>query len=82
MIIIGAINATGAEWYDDGEIARFSVPTIVPMNGFLGVLGGKLKFQGWYEQGKLVTEQANDTISMTEPHTITANGKETSQCRS
>lgn len=72
LMIIGGINASGTEWYDDGAVAGFAVPPTAPMNGLLGVLGGKLHFQGWYEEGKLVTKLSNDTISMGEPHTLTA----------
>jgi hypothetical protein len=72
LVINGGINASESRWYDYGAVARFVVPTIAPMNGLLGALGGKLHFQGWYEDGNLVTKLANDTISMSEPHTLTA----------
>jgi hypothetical protein len=66
------LTSTGAGWYDENTTAAFSVAPVEPMSGHLGVLGGKLKFQGWYENGKLLTDQTSGTIIMNQPHTITA----------
>jgi len=71
LVIIGGVNASRTEWYDNGAIARIVVPPTAPMNGLLGLLGGKLHFQGWYEDGILVSELPNDTITMKRPHTLT-----------
>lgn len=65
-------TSTGAGWYNEGETATFSVAPAEPMVGLLGNLGGKVKFQGWYENGQLLTSSTTGTISMNRPHTITA----------
>jgi hypothetical protein len=65
-------TSTGAGWYNEGEPATFSVAATETMAGFLGNLGGKLKFQGWYENGQLLTGSTTGTVSMNQPHTITA----------
>ncbi len=66
------LTSMGAGWYDEGTTATFSVPSVEPMSEPLGFLGGKLKFQGWYENGKLLTDQTTGTITMNKPHTIAA----------
>ena len=66
-------SATGQGWYDSGSIAKFSVGDSQPMSGPLGLLGGKFRFQGWYEGSKLQTNSSADMIVMDKPHTLTAN---------
>jgi len=65
-----AMSATGAGWYDEGSEAMFSVSETESMSGILGLLGGYLKFQGWYEEGNLVSEDTDGKITMNEPHTL------------
>ncbi len=65
-------SSEGAGWYDASAVATFSVQAVEPMSGPLGLLGGKLKFQAWYENGTLLTDQTTGTITMNTPHTITA----------
>jgi hypothetical protein len=65
-------SSTGAGWYDEGTTATFSVPRTESMGGLLGILGGKLNFQGWYENGQLLTRSTTGTISMNQSHMITA----------
>jgi hypothetical protein len=65
-------TSTGAGWYNEGETATFSVAQTEPIPGLLGSLGGKMKFQGWYENGQLLTSSTTGTISMNQPHTLTA----------
>ena len=65
-------SATGQGWYDAGTIATFSVSDAETMSGILGLLGGKLRFQGWYEGNKLLTNSSTDMIVMDKPHTLTA----------
>ncbi len=62
----------GAGWYDQSETATFSVAALEPMAGILGMLGGKLRFQGWYENGGLITSETTGTIPMNQPHMIAA----------
>jgi hypothetical protein len=65
-------DSTGGGWYDEDTTATFSVAQIEPMGGLLGFLGGKLVFQSWSENGELLTHSTTGTISMNQPHTITA----------
>jgi hypothetical protein len=65
-------TSTGAGWYNEGETATFSVAPTEPVAGLLGNFGGKMKFQGWYENGQQLTSSTTGTISMNRPHTITA----------
>jgi len=65
--------ASGADWYDSNSNATFSVtPSYVPMNGLMGMLGARIAFQGWYENGNLITSSSTGTISMNQAHTLTA----------
>jgi len=65
-------TSTGAGWYNEGKTATFSVAPAEPIAGLLGNLGGKVRFQGWYENGQLLTSSTSGTVSMNRPHTITA----------
>lgn len=66
-------NVTGAGWYMEGSNAAFSVSsTTMLMNGITGMLGGKWKFQGWYENGELLTAATNGSIIMRQPHSLIA----------
>jgi hypothetical protein len=38
----------------------------------MGLLGGKWKFQGWYENGELLTRSINGSIIMRQPHYLIA----------
>jgi hypothetical protein len=72
LTIAGQPNlATGEGWYDPGSTVTISVPESEPMSGILGLLGGKLRFQAWYEGSKLLTNSSIDIISMEKPHTLT-----------
>lgn len=72
LTIVGAgENATGAGWYDADTVATFSVNQYEPVTGLLGAMGARLTFQGWYENGQLITNSPNGTISMDKPHTLT-----------
>lgn len=71
-IVEAGENATGAGWYDADTVATFSVNQYEPMTGPLGEIGAKSSFQGWYENGQLITNSPNGTISMDKPHTLTA----------
>jgi hypothetical protein len=65
-------TARGGGWYNEGQEAGFSVGSIEPMVGILGALGGKLDFQGWYENGQLLTTLTSGSLLMNQPHAITA----------
>lgn len=68
-----AVSATGQGWYDAGSIATFSVAETEPMGSILGLLGGKLRFQGWYEGNQLLADSSTSMIIMDKPHTLTVN---------
>ena len=65
-------NSTENGWYDADASATFSASAYQPMSGLLGALGGRISFEGWYENGQLLTNSPAGTISMDEPHTLTA----------
>jgi hypothetical protein len=71
-LIAQAPSATEQDWYDAGTIATFSVEDTEPMSGILGSLGGKLRFQAWYENNAFFTNATTDSIIMDGPHTLTA----------
>ena len=64
-------NSTGG-WYDANTTATFSANQYQPMSGPLATLGARLSFEGWYENGQLLTNSPTGTISMDKPHTLTA----------
>ncbi|MGA2462472.1 MAG: hypothetical protein ABSF82_13730 [Candidatus Bathyarchaeia archaeon] len=65
------VNATGTGWYDQGTTASFSVPSVEePMSGFLGILRGVWKFQGWYENGTLLTITKDGSVTMNTAHAL------------
>jgi hypothetical protein len=72
LTVAGQASATGQGWYDAGTIAKFSVADSQPMSGPLGLLGGKLRFQGWFEGNKLQTNSSAGMIVMDRAHSLTA----------
>ena len=64
-------TATGAGWYDANTTATFSANPYETMTGPFGAIGIRLKFQGWYENRKLLAELSG-TILMDKPYTLTA----------
>ncbi|HUK51461.1 MAG TPA: hypothetical protein VLV18_10520 [Terriglobales bacterium] len=65
-------NVTGPGWYDLGTNASFSIYPYQVAPGPLGGIGVKQAFQGFYENGQLVTSQASGTIVMNGPRTLNA----------
>lgn len=63
-------SATGAGWYDQGSVAQFSIPSSESAPGMLGILGGTQTFQGWYENGTLVSSSNTSSMTMNAPHTL------------
>jgi len=71
LTIIGTgQNAIGAGWYDADTVATFSASQYEPITGLLGAMGARMTFQGWYENGQLITNSPNGTISMNKPHLL------------
>jgi hypothetical protein len=65
-------NATGSGWYNATTNATFSATQYQTLTGLLGAIGGRLSFQGWYENGQLLTNSPTGTVAMDKPHTLTA----------
>jgi hypothetical protein len=65
-------SPSGFGWFDEGSSAKLSLPATVSMAGPLGLLGGKWVFQGWYENGKMLTTSNNASIMMDKAHVVTA----------
>jgi len=65
-------NASGNGWYDANTNATFSTNGYQPIPGPLATIGARLSFQGWYENGQLLTNSPTGMISMNQPHTLTA----------
>ena len=61
----------GAGWYNAGSNAPISIQENAPMNGFLGLLGGRYAFDSWVGTvGVMGTPTAN--VYMGQPQTYTA----------
>ena len=70
---VAGASVAGAGWYDGGSLASFSVTeTQLSTGGVLDLLGAKVVFQGWFEDGKLITANSSGSIEMNTPHTILA----------
>jgi len=65
-------TASGQGWYDANSTAAFSVNDVEPMNGLLGLLDGKLIFQGWFENQSTLTTSSSGIIVMNQAHALTA----------
>jgi len=65
-------NGTRTGWYDKDSVAQLPRVTNQVMNGPLGVLGCNWRFQGWYENGKLLAGPNDAVASMDRPYTLTA----------
>ena len=66
-------TVTGDGWYDAGSTATFQIAPRTPvMSGPFQMIGGKWRFQGWYENGKLISVAPAASIIMNKPSTIVA----------
>ena len=69
--VISPVSVQGEGWYDAGSNVALSIQSsIVPMNGFLGILGAKWVFQGWTEDGHGMSGSRVDQITMNSPHVV------------
>jgi uncharacterized repeat protein (TIGR02543 family) len=61
-------------WRDKDSTTFFSLTTGTerPMEGPLGVLGGKWVFTGWYEDGSVATTSSTVSVHVDGPHTLAA----------
>lgn len=71
LTLISPVNATGAGWYYEGSVVQISVPPQFSP-GLTGILGAKMVFEGWFENGQLKITSNNATLQMNSPHTLTA----------
>ena len=70
---VAGASVAGAGWYDDGSLASFSVTgTQLSTGGILDLLGSKVTFQGWFENGQPITTDSSGSIEMNRPHMISA----------
>ncbi|MEM3448090.1 MAG: hypothetical protein QXP38_04305 [Nitrososphaerota archaeon] len=66
---IGEVKGSG--WYDSGSTANIMLSeTSAPMQGWLGILGGRIAFNRW--SGDLTGEKSSATIRMDSPKTVQA----------
>jgi len=67
-------NPQGSGWYDVGTTATISVTSPWPVEGFLGVLGGKYMFDHW--SGGATGTAPSVSLTMDGPKTVTAEWRE------
>jgi len=60
----------GSGWYDEGSMAQFSVRSPLPLEGFMGMLGGKYVLDHW--SGNSTSTTPTTSFAMNEPKTVTA----------
>jgi hypothetical protein len=67
-------HPNGWGWYDDGTKAAFNLASTTSLfdDTWLGMLGAKWKFDGWYENGQLVTSSPSSSTIMDKPHALEA----------
>lgn len=63
-------ETAGGGWYKEGEPVIISAPSEVPMEGIWGLLGGKVRCQGW--RGDLELSEPAFSITMDEPYQVEA----------
>jgi|GEM_PF-793107 len=69
--VISPVSMGGGGWYDTGSNVTLSIQSsITPMNGVLGILGAKWVFQGWTEDGQVMSGSTIDQITMNSPHVV------------
>ena len=72
LTIVSPFLNVGEGWYDEGSTAEISAPSSQPVNGFLGALGAKLQFAGWYDNGHLTLASSTGTVKMDTAHVLVA----------
>src|SRR5208282_5779231 len=70
LLTLNDPSATGAGWYVQGSIAQISAPASESCPGILGSIGCTETFQGWYENGVLVSTSNDASITMNASHTL------------
>ena len=67
-------QTSGEAWYDANSTATISTKTTAPMDGVIGLLGGKYAFNGW--TGGITSSEPTVSVLMNSPKTVTATWKE------
>jgi hypothetical protein len=62
-------------WYFKGEEAIVSIEPEIPMDGWMGTLGGKMVFNGWYSEKGLESKDATFKFIVEEPKNLKAEWK-------
>jgi hypothetical protein len=60
----------GSGWYDEGSSATFSVTSPLPVDGFVGMLGGRYVFDYW--SGDSTASGTSASMTMDGPKTVSA----------
>lgn len=60
----------GSGWYAKGSVASFSVSSVAPVEGILGMFGGEYVFVRW--NGDSNATAANASVAIDDPKTVTA----------
>jgi hypothetical protein len=60
----------GSGWYDEGSMAQFSARSPVPLEGFMGTLGGKYVLDHW--SGDSTADTATASVAMDGPKAVKA----------
>ena len=61
------VNST---WYDEGATFALLAPSPQRLTGILGILGAKLVFDGWDDNGHFIAPTSNFSLTFHEPHSI------------
>jgi hypothetical protein len=69
---ISGVNST---WLDEGSTIKLTAPPPQELTGLWGLLGAKLIFDGWEEDGQLISKAVNLSILLYTPHSIYIRGR-------
>jgi len=62
----------GGGWFQSGIATTVRVASSIPMSGIMGFLGGKWVFDGWYQDGVLVSNSNEAQILVDKPYALEA----------
>jgi hypothetical protein len=63
-----------SDWYDEFQTITLSAPSQMAAEGIWGLLGAKVVFKGWYENGSLISSHTSFSLQITAPHNLTIVG--------
>ena len=70
LTIISPFSNSQTGWYDQDTIVKILKPASQPGKGLLGLLGARIEFVGWYEDGRQVLPSGQGDITMSVAHTL------------